>query len=60
MTRNEKQDVNRRVKRHSLFLHTDWPVKLLLVLSTLPVRFWFGTARMPLEQLARMIWFRLS
>jgi hypothetical protein len=32
MTRNEKQDVNRRVKRHSLFLHADWPVKLLLVL----------------------------
>lgn len=32
MTRNEKQDVNRRVKRHSLFLRADWPVKLLLVL----------------------------
>ena len=32
MTRNEKQDVNRRVKRHSLFLRADWLVKLLLVL----------------------------
>ena len=32
MTRNEKQEVNRRVKRHSLFLHADWPVKLLLIL----------------------------
>lgn len=32
MTRNEKQEVNRRVKRHSLFLHADWPLKLLFAL----------------------------
>ena len=32
MTRNEKQNVNCRVKRHNFFLHADWPVKLLLVL----------------------------
>ena len=32
MTRNEKQDVNRRVKRHGFFLRTDWPVKLLFAL----------------------------
>lgn len=32
MTRNEKQDVNCRVKRHGFFLRTDWPVKLLFAL----------------------------